>query len=157
MKELVKRELMRRPIYECRCDGRLKTKAEGSKRLAYTGLLGGLEHPKDRYEVNTDVHGTILYETLQVVGLAEAARTTIRLQKKTMNLCACDSEERERGVGAGVNATMLFETLQVVGLAEAARTAIRLRHLSRRDTPLGLEVGSSAASMRQDIHTHSKI
>jgi hypothetical protein len=33
-----------------------------------------------------------------------------------MNLCACDSEERERGVGAGVNDTTLFETLQVVGL-----------------------------------------
>jgi hypothetical protein len=33
-----------------------------------------------------------------------------------MNLCAYDSEERERGVGAGVNDTTLFETLQVVGL-----------------------------------------
>ena len=38
-----------------------------------------------------------------------------------MNLCACDSEERERGVGADANDTMLFETLQVVGLAEAAK------------------------------------
>ena len=26
-------------------------------------------------------------------------------------LCACDSEEREHGVGASVNATMLSETL----------------------------------------------
>ena len=26
-------------------------------------------------------------------------------------LCVCDSEERERGVGAGVNATILSETL----------------------------------------------
>ena len=25
-------------------------------------------------------------------------------------LCVCDSEQRERGVGAGVNATMLSET-----------------------------------------------
>jgi hypothetical protein len=33
-------------MYECRCDERLKTKAEGSTRLAYTGLLGGLEHLK---------------------------------------------------------------------------------------------------------------
>ena len=31
-----------------------------------------------------------------------------------MNLCVCDSEEREHGVGAGVNATMLSETLAVV-------------------------------------------
>jgi hypothetical protein len=33
-------------IYECRCDERLKTKAEEFTRLAYTGLLGGLEHLK---------------------------------------------------------------------------------------------------------------
>jgi hypothetical protein len=30
---------MTRPICECRCDERLKTKAEESTRLAYTGLL----------------------------------------------------------------------------------------------------------------------
>jgi hypothetical protein len=42
-------------------------------------------------------------------------------------LCACDSEERERGVGAGANATMLLETLQVVGLTEAVARAFRLR------------------------------
>ncbi len=33
-------------IYECRCNERLKTKDEGSIQLAYTGLLGGLEHLK---------------------------------------------------------------------------------------------------------------
>jgi hypothetical protein len=42
--EAIKRELNRRLIYECRCDERLK--AEGSTRLAYTGLRGGLEHLK---------------------------------------------------------------------------------------------------------------
>ncbi len=40
------RELWTRPIYECRCDERLKTKSEKSTRLAYTGLLGELEHLK---------------------------------------------------------------------------------------------------------------
>ena len=44
--ESIKRELQSRPIYECRCDERLKTKAEGSTRLTYTGFLGGLEHLK---------------------------------------------------------------------------------------------------------------
>ena len=44
--ESMKRELTTRPIYECRCDERLKTKDEGSTRLVYTGLLGGLEHRK---------------------------------------------------------------------------------------------------------------
>jgi hypothetical protein len=33
-------------IYECRCDERLKTNAEESTRLAYTGLLVELEHLK---------------------------------------------------------------------------------------------------------------
>jgi len=44
--ESIKRELKLRPIYECRCDERLKTKAKEFTRLAYTGLLGGLEHLK---------------------------------------------------------------------------------------------------------------
>jgi hypothetical protein len=32
--------------YRCRCNERLKTKAEESTLLAYTGLLGELEHLK---------------------------------------------------------------------------------------------------------------
>jgi hypothetical protein len=35
-----------RPIYECRCDDRLKPKGEESTRLTYSGLLGELEHLK---------------------------------------------------------------------------------------------------------------
>ena len=35
-----------RPMYDCRCDERLKTKAEEFTRLTYTGLFGGLEHLK---------------------------------------------------------------------------------------------------------------
>jgi hypothetical protein len=41
-----KRELNTRPIYECRCDEKLKNKSEKSTRLTYTGLLGKLEHLK---------------------------------------------------------------------------------------------------------------
>jgi hypothetical protein len=41
-----KRDLQTRPIYECRCDERLKTKSEKSTRLTYTGLFGELEHLK---------------------------------------------------------------------------------------------------------------
>ena len=44
--ESIKRELKIRPIYECRCDERLKTKVEESTHLTYTGLLGELEHLK---------------------------------------------------------------------------------------------------------------
>ena len=46
-----KREIKRILIHECRCDERLKTKTEGSTRLTYTGLCGGLDPtgtPKDR-------------------------------------------------------------------------------------------------------------
>ena len=42
--ESIKRELKIKPIYECRCDERLKTKAEESTRLVYTGLVVELEH-----------------------------------------------------------------------------------------------------------------
>ncbi len=44
--ESMKRELKTRPIYECWCEERLKTKAEESTCLTYTGLLGELEHLK---------------------------------------------------------------------------------------------------------------
>ena len=35
--ESIKRELKTRPIYECRCDERIKPKGEESTRLSYTG------------------------------------------------------------------------------------------------------------------------
>jgi hypothetical protein len=44
--EETKRELNRILIYECRCDETLRSKPEGSTRLVYTGLSGGLEHLK---------------------------------------------------------------------------------------------------------------
>ena len=37
--ESIKREIQRRPIYECRYDERLKTKTDGSTCLTYTGLF----------------------------------------------------------------------------------------------------------------------
>ena len=46
MGKSIKRELKTRPIYECRCDERLKPKGEESTCLAYTELLGELEHLK---------------------------------------------------------------------------------------------------------------
>ena len=38
--------ILRILIYECRCNERLNAEVEGSIRLAYTGLSGGLEHLK---------------------------------------------------------------------------------------------------------------
>jgi hypothetical protein len=40
------RELQIKPISECRCDERLKTKDDESTRLSDTGLIGELEHLK---------------------------------------------------------------------------------------------------------------
>ena len=40
----IKRDRKTRPIYECRCDERLKSKDEESTLLVYTGLLVELEH-----------------------------------------------------------------------------------------------------------------
>jgi hypothetical protein len=39
-----KRELKTRPLYECRCYERLKTKTEKSTHLTYTGFLGEMEN-----------------------------------------------------------------------------------------------------------------
>ena len=44
--ELLKRELKTNPIYEFRCDERLKTKVEESTLLGYTLLCVELEHLK---------------------------------------------------------------------------------------------------------------
>jgi hypothetical protein len=44
--ESIQRDLQIKPIYECRCDERLKTKPVESTRLVYTGLFGELEHLK---------------------------------------------------------------------------------------------------------------
>ena len=41
MLSALNRDLNRRPMYEYRCDERLKGQAEGSTRLVYTGLRGG--------------------------------------------------------------------------------------------------------------------
>jgi hypothetical protein len=68
--ETIKRKLKRRLIYECRCDERLKAKTEGSKRLAYTGLRGGLEHLKIETRLTDERFASVMGEcvivTLQV-------------------------------------------------------------------------------------------
>jgi hypothetical protein len=53
--------------------------------------------------VSTGVYATILSETLQVISirLEESVTRSFRLQKKPMNLCAYDREERESDHGVG--------------------------------------------------------
>ncbi len=60
--EVMKRELNRGPIYECRCDERLKVKDEGSTRLTYTGLHGGMEHLKTEPRLIDDRFASVMGE-----------------------------------------------------------------------------------------------
>jgi hypothetical protein len=53
---------MTRPIHECRCDERLKTKTEGSTRLTYTGLLGELEHLKIKTRLIDEKFASVMGE-----------------------------------------------------------------------------------------------
>ena len=57
-----KREVKTRPMYECRCNERLKTKAEESTRLGYTGLLGKLEHLKIETTLIDEMFASVMGE-----------------------------------------------------------------------------------------------
>ena len=60
--ESIKRESKTRPVYECRCDERLKTKAEESTRLIYTELLGELEHLKIETRLKDEMFVSVMGE-----------------------------------------------------------------------------------------------
>jgi hypothetical protein len=57
-----KRELKTRPLYECRCDERLKAKDEKSTRVAYTGLLGELQHLKIKTRLIDEMFASVMGE-----------------------------------------------------------------------------------------------
>ena len=60
--ESIKRELKTRPIYECRDDERLKTKAEESTRLVYTVFLGELEHLEIKTRLIDEMFSSVMGE-----------------------------------------------------------------------------------------------
>jgi hypothetical protein len=57
-----KRELKTRPMYECRCDERLKTKSEKSTRLEYIGLIRELEHLKIKTRLIDEMFVSVMVE-----------------------------------------------------------------------------------------------
>ena len=59
------------------------------------------------------MNSTLLSDTLWSIGLGEpaAGRAKVWLRKKTMELCACESEERDHGVGPDVNASIRSDVL----------------------------------------------
>jgi hypothetical protein len=62
--ESIKREVKIKPIYECRCDGRLQTKR--FTRLSYTGLVVGLEHLKIKTRLTNEKFESVKGESLFV-------------------------------------------------------------------------------------------
>ena len=57
--ESIKRELKIKPIYECRCDERLKTK---STHLTYSWLIGELEHLKIKTRLISEMFASVMGE-----------------------------------------------------------------------------------------------
>ena len=57
-----KRDLKTRPIYECRCDERRKTKSEKPTHLTYTGFLGKPEHLKIETRLIDDMFPSVMGE-----------------------------------------------------------------------------------------------
>jgi hypothetical protein len=55
--ESIKRELKIKPIYECRCDGRLQTKR--FTRLAHTGSVVELEHLKIKTRLTNEKFASV--------------------------------------------------------------------------------------------------
>ena len=55
-------EINRELVYECRCDKIIKGKAEGSTRLGYTGLSGGLEHLKIETRLRDERFASVMGE-----------------------------------------------------------------------------------------------
>ena len=55
--ESMKRKLKIKPIYECRCNGRLQTKR--FTRLSHTGLVVGLEHLKIKTRLTNEKFASV--------------------------------------------------------------------------------------------------
>jgi hypothetical protein len=57
-----KQDLKTRPIYECRCDERLKSKSKKSTHLTYTGSYGELEHLKMKTRLINEMFASVMGE-----------------------------------------------------------------------------------------------
>ncbi len=57
--ESIKREIQIKPIYDCRCDERLQTKTKRFTRLSYTGLVVELEHLKIKTRLTNEKFASV--------------------------------------------------------------------------------------------------
>ncbi len=74
--ESMNREIKTRPIYECRCPERLKTKTEESTRLVYTGLLGEPEHLKIETRLIDEMFVSVMGEYVFLLFIINRSRDT---------------------------------------------------------------------------------
>ena len=90
--ESIKRELKIKPIYECRCDGRLQTKR--FTHLSYTGLVVELEHLKIKTRLANGRLQTKRFTCLAHTGLVvELERLKIKKRltnEKFTSVCVMD-------------------------------------------------------------------
>ena len=62
--------------------------------------------------VGDGVNTTLLSDTRQSIDLTECVtRAEVWIRKKTMNLCGCEGEENEDGVGPDVKVTIMSDVL----------------------------------------------
>ncbi len=74
--EEINQEVNRRPIYEYRCDVRLKDRDEGSARLTYTGLCKELEHLKIEEKLIIERFASVMGECdLESIGVSLIFKT----------------------------------------------------------------------------------
>ncbi len=62
--ESIQGEIQTKPIYECRCDDRLKPEGEESTLLGYTGLIGELEHLKIETRLKDEKFASVMGESV---------------------------------------------------------------------------------------------
>jgi hypothetical protein len=82
------RELKTRPVYECRCDKRLKTKVEESTLLTYTGLFGELEHLKIETRLIDEMFASVMGMLAKEVAYYESMNRNLKI--KPLYDCRCD-------------------------------------------------------------------
>ncbi len=80
---MIKRDLNRKPIYEYRCDERLKPKPDGSTRLTYSGFVyyeSIKREGRDRDEVNRR-------EVCECLGRLSHLNLTLTLHTRKLLVC----------------------------------------------------------------------
>ncbi len=73
----------------------------------------------------TGVNTTLLSDTLYSIGLTESVVSRVKgFEKKPVDLCGCEKEDREDGVGTDVNVIIMSDVLYGIGLSESVSSVL---------------------------------